>query len=512
MRQYRLAAFILASGAASACFGQTEGSVSSQGPSAAASGSVPSDPAGLTASVAKGVLGPEYVDASFGFGVRPLAGATVDRRKRAVEGRLQLAQFVRLEIGWSMAVRLWASQRPIDATAAKEALAFDLAVQYPDSAVTRVEALRIAGRDAVRLAANFSAEGQNWLRQQALIRLRPTEYIVVILTTPADDREIAAKTFDQIIESFQVVRTEAQQGEIDVALERGISLKTQVGGGQPRMSGLAQEPVLLRLTREGQSIGLVEIAERSAKVAGKEGVQSVQQAWIFNPDQSVQFLQEEKFVSNDLEYDEWRNMSQLMPSKQTDPQQRLIVNVEAGVRRGDQLIVKYAGTGVDDKQDKVIEVEPSYASGSWPLLLPRVVDLKTPELYAFSMYDSERRGMSLRTFRVTGSTQVQMAGRRVGGFRIEDSEGLVPPVNEIVVDESGRLVLLASGPVEMAVASKAQLEAEFGERIRAVQRQFRQNAGLPEPSAQQNVSPQPAGAKANREPAPRRDSSRSRRR
>jgi hypothetical protein len=401
-----------------------------------------------------------------------------------------------------MAIRLWSSQRPIDSAAAKEALSFDLAAQFPDSSVTQADALRIASREAVRLAASFSAEGQNWLRQQVVVRLRPAEYIVVILTTPADDRGIAIKTFDQILESFQVVRTEAQQRQIDAAINRGIALKEKVGGGEPKIVERVQEPTLLRLSREGQSIGLVEIGERPAKVAGKEGVQSLQQAWIFNPDQSVQFLQEEKFISSDLSYDEWRNMSQVMPSKQADPRQRLIVNMEAGVRRGDQLVIKYAGTGAGDKQEKVIEIGPSYASGGWPLLLPRVVDLKTPELYAFSMYDSERRGMSLRTFRVVGPTEAQVSGRRISGFKIEDSEGLLPPVNEMVVDPTGRLIRLASGPVEMVVATQAQLEGEFGERIRATQKQFRQNAGLPEPSAEPNAAPPPAGG--GREPAPQR--------
>jgi hypothetical protein len=108
---------------------------------------------------------------------------------------------------------------------------------------------------------------------------------------------------------------------------------------------------------------------------------------------------------------------------------------------------------------------------------------------------------------------VQVAGRRVSGFKIEDSEGLVPPANEIVVDEAGRLIRLVSGPVEMTVATKAQLEAEFGERIRATQKQFRENAGLPEPSAQQSAAAsQPAPKpKAKREAPPKRTHSRQRR-
>lgn len=440
-------------------------------------------PAGA-ASTPKGTLGPEYVDGSFGFSVRPLANATFDRRKRTVEGRMQLAQFVRLDIGWSMAVRLWASERPIDATAAKEAMQFDLAVQYPDAEITQAEAIQVASRDAVRLAATFTADGQAWLRQHAVIKLRPSEYVLVLLTTPADDREIATQTFSQVLDSFQVVRSELQQAQIDAALDRGIALRTELAAATKKITDRVAEPLFLRLSRDGQPVGLVEIREKPDKIAGREGLRSLQQAWLFNPDQSVQFLQEERFVSADLAYDEWRNLSQLLPSKQSDPQQRLIVNVEAGIRRDDQLIVKYAGTGPPANEDKAIEVESSYASTAWPLLLPRLVDLRTPELYAFSMYDSERRGMTLRTLRVVGPEQAIVGGRRIPGYKIEDSEGLVPPVTEIFVDGTGRLIRLASGPVEMSLATQEQLDKEFGDRIRATQKQFRETVGLPEPAAQ----------------------------
>lgn len=471
------------------------------GADAAGGDSAVTRPSALDAAtgVPKATLGPEYVDGSFGLGFRPLAGARMDRRKRVVENRLQLAQFVRLDIAWSLAFRLWNSERPIDVTAAAEGLAFDLAVQYPDAEVTRAEAVQVDAREAVRLAAAFSADGQRWLRQQVVVRMRSTEYIVLLLVVPADDAELGVKAFEEIVRSFRVLRTEVQQQQIDAAIERGVALKARIAEAG-RLTDLAQEPVLMRLSREGQPVGLVEVREKPDKIGGKAGIRSLQDAWIFNPDESVQFVSEERFVAADLSYDEWRSLSQLMPSRQADPKQRLIVQMEAGIRRGDQLIVKYAGTGVDEKQnEKAIEVEPSYAFGAWPLLLPRLVDLNKPELYAFSMYDSERRGLVLRTFRVTGPGAAMFSGRRTSAFLIEDSEGLLPPINEIAVDAKGGILRLSSGPVEMVVSTQQQLDAEFGERIRATRKQFRENAGLPELSAQPEAAP-----KAPAEPAPAR--------
>lgn len=452
------------------------------GSTSAGGGLTADDQTSSPADIPKGTLGPEYIDASFGIEFRPLAGATMRRRKRSVENRVELAQFVRHEIAWSLALRLQTSARPIDVQAAREALELDLVSQYPDSRVIQAEPARIGAREAVRLSAYFSAEGQIWLRQQAVIRLRPKDYIFLILIVPFDDRDVAARTFDQIVESFQVVRTEAQQQQIDAALERGFNLAQEVAEGRKKLAHRIEESVFLRLMREGRPIGAVEIRESADTLGGRQGVRSLQQIWLFHPDKSVQFLQEEKFLAADLSFDEWRNLSQLLPSPQVDPQQRLVVHMEAGIRRGDQLVVKYAGTGVDE-EDKVIEVEPSYASSFWSLLLPRVAELQKPDLYAYSMYDSERRGMILRTFRVVGPAQVTVGRRRMTGIRIEDSEGLLPPINDMIVDDAGRLLQLSSGPVEMRLSTADALEREFGERIRTTQRRFRENADLPEPSA-----------------------------
>ncbi|MBI4582126.1 MAG: hypothetical protein HY718_20690 [Planctomycetes bacterium] len=444
-----------------------------------------SAPATAALVIPKGELGPNYIDGSFGFSVRPIAGARIDRRKRTVEGRLQLAQFARLEVAWSMAVRLWATARPVDAMAASDALMADLGPHYPDLRVARAEAVKIAARDAVRLEATFSAEGRTWLRQQAVIPLRSRDYIQLVLTTPADDRDVAERSFGQIVESFTIARTEVQQQQLDDALERGTALLQSLAGAPGKIAGQAlDQPLYLRVVREGTPVGFFEIRERAATIERSDGLQVLQRAWLFGSDGSVQYVQEDKFLANDLTCDEWRNVVQLMPSPQVDPKQRLVVSIEGGIRRNDQIVVDYTDqVGVSDKQTKAIQVEPSYAAALWPLLLPRLVDLSKPELYAFSMYDSDRRGLILRVFRVVGPVRVLAGGRRVSAVRIEDSEGLLPPVSEIDVDEKGRPVRVSAGPVEMTVATAAQVEQEFGLQVKAAQARFRETAGLPPPSA-----------------------------
>ncbi len=437
----------------------------------------PADPSG--AAIPKGALGPEYVDGSFGFAVRPIAGARIDRRKRTVEGHVQLAQFIRLEVGWSMSVRLWEPSRPVDVQAARDAIKADLLPTYPDFQITTAEAVNIGGRDAVRVAGTFSTEGQMWLRQHLIVPLRTGEHIIVLLATPADDREIATAAFTQIVNSFKIVRTQAQQEELDAALDRGTSLLQRVNGAaQPISTKAATKPIYLRVMRQDKSAGFIEMLEKAGSLDHKQGLQMLQRGWMFNTDGSATYFEESKFTADDGTFGEWRNLSQTMPSKQVDPKQRVVASVESGIRRNDQLVVESVQqVGVYHKQTKAIQISPSYAPSAWPLILPRVVDLNKPEVYAFSMYDPQRRGLILRVLRVAGPTFVQVGGQRTAASKIEDSEGLVPPISEIDVDKNGLPLRLATPTVEMTRTTQAEVEREFGPRIKATQEIFRKNAG-----------------------------------
>lgn len=450
-------------------------------------------------SIEKGALGPDYLDASFGFSVRPLAGARVDRRKRTVEGLVQIAQFVRLEVGWSMALRYTDSRRPIDAVAVRHMMLAGLMPEYPDVEITQAESKRVDGRQAIRAEASFSTEGQLWLRQQLVVPLRAKQYIVVTLTTPADDREVAGTAFDQIVASFKVVRTQAQQEALEAALQRGVTLRRNLVETKRKISTTAADkPTYLRITRDGESVGFVETLEAAVNLDGAPGLRIQQTAWVFNLDGSVQFAREDKFVADNMDLDKWQTISQVMPSPAVDPDRRVVATFEAGIRRGDQLIVDYnEKVGVSEKQEKLVGVEPSYAPAAWPLLLPRLIDLNEPELYAFSMYDSDRRGMILRTFRVVGPTQVTIGGGRVSAIKIEDSEGLLPPVGEIDVDSDGRVVRLVSGPLEMVSISQAEAEREFAPRVKAIQDKLKVNVP-PEIPSSGRKQPAPAPQRPSR--------------
>ena len=71
---------------------------------------------------------------------------------------------------------------------------------------------------------------------------------------------------------------------------------------------------------------------------------------------------------------------------------------------------------------------------------------------------------------------IRIDGRSVRTTRIEDSEGLIPPVNEMYVGPDGRLVKIVAGNLEMIATSKEKIKAMYGDRAAEVERTLRQLA------------------------------------
>ena len=440
----------------------------------------------------KGTLGPEYIDGSFGFGVRPLAGAVMYREKRRVEGDLQACQFAHPVNRWSLSVRIANPPRPIGPMDILASTADVLVVQYPDLQVVRREPAQIAAREAGRLALTFTAQGEPWYREQAAVRAQPAQYFMIVLVAPLADRQAAAATFDRIVAEFRSLRTAAVQEQVDQALERGTQLLRNAGSGRPDITAKVVPESYFLLLRDRQELGIVENHEQVGTMENLPGLHMIQRAWLFEGDGTVQFLEENKFLSRDLTYEQWENIRSTLTTA-VDAAQKPVppeISFESGLRRDDKLLVAWTQRlGQIEPTQKVFETEKSYAPGSWGLLLPRLVDLNAPELYAFSAWAPDRQGMVLRVHRVVGPVP--------GGLiRLEDSEGLVPPANQVDVDSAGSIVRIVAPPFEMVATPRAQLDIRWAERVKAAQARFRQFAAKPRP--------QPGTPGGTPQPRPRR--------
>jgi len=417
---------------------------------------------------AKGQLAPAHVDGSFGFSVRFPAGSSIQREKRFVStADVEIVRFVQLEHTWSLVVRLSKTTRPLDSDMIIEGITSKLTAEHRELKVIRAEAARIAAREGVRYAATFTADGKDWLRQQAVVRKQPTEFYALILITPLTDQHTATTTFDKIVESFQILRSELSQERINAALERGEALRRMIAAADKnKLSARGEQDAYLRFVQDGQEIGFVHVHQGPLRMKHRQGVAIHEWGWLFKPDKSITQLRNEMFLADDLTYSQWDNRVRILTPQASGKGHHAALAVETGFRQHDKLLVSYTpNLNAGELKDKVIQVEPSFSSPAWFVLLPRIVDLTNPELYAFSAYSTDRRGLILRTFRVVGPARITLDGRTRSVIKLEDSEGSIPPISEINVDSAGRILRVSAGPLEMLATTRQYVDQHYKKRV-----------------------------------------------
>lgn len=412
-------------------------------------------------------LGPPYIDRSFGFSLRPPAESLAYREKQFLgKSDVELVRFSVAPRQWHLTVQLTRTTRPLDTQMIIEGITDNLA-RFEQVKLLRGEPARVASFEGVRYEASFVTQGKAALRQQAIVRTKPTEYLALVLVTPLEDAPIVTPMFDRIVDSFELVRTEGRREQIREAIAAGTSLLQSLAGGRPNLGKLAAEPAYLRFLQEGKEIGFVEILEKARQVDNKEGLVVAKNVWLFMEDGGVTHLQHEMFVAADLTRERWDNrLGILMPPKTGAPRDGNFT-FESGFRQDNQLIIKYTPEPTSQEiNEKVIEVEPSFAPAPWDVLFPRLVDLKQESVYGFASYDTTRRGLMMQVYRTAGRSRISIDGASVEAFKIEESEGLLPPINEIHVDAKGRLLRVVAEPTEMLATTKQYVDRKYAQKVK----------------------------------------------
>jgi hypothetical protein len=444
------------------------------------------------ASPASGRLADQpYVDRSFGFSLRPFADCEIIRQKQMGDtGDVELVQFLRASSRWSMGVRQSRTTRTLNQDDMLAGLEERLKEQHKDLKVVQREKLKLANRDAVRIGITCTADGIEWFRQQAVIFCGRTEYYVIVFNTPAADRAIAETLFDQIARSFEIVRSELQQEQLRAALDQGEQVLKSLAK-RNRLPGKPGEDRFLRITLKQRDIGYAVMHEYRTVVSGRPGIGIHQETWLFDAGGPVKRELNDMFLADDLAYDRWDTVVEAVAIGTAGKATQKQVAVEHGVHDGNRLLVAFSERpNATQLEDKVIEPPRTYASVAVFVLFGRLVDLSKPELYAFAGYSSERRGLVVRAMRVVGPQDVLVEGKAVRATRIDDSEGLIPPVTELYVDSDGQLVKVAAGSIEMTLTTKAKMAPLYEEKVKEVLRVIEP----PPPSAPPGRSADPRGA------------------
>lgn len=420
-------------------------------------------------------LGTRYVDGSFGFAITPPTGCQTLREKRFMEtiNEVEVVRFVDVNGRWSLGVRQSKPERALDPETLAEMVVGEMQETYPDITIAKTDRSTVGSREVLRCKAVMTARGVPMIRLQAMIRVKPSEYFTLVFAAPQSDEKAAIEAFDKIVAGFEVLRSEVQEEQIRDALRRGSALLDLVRSGSLDVVGREPREVFLRCLEGGVETGFMQIRMEPRTVEHRKGVSVAKWAWFFRPDQSIALMQQDMFVTSNLSFERWESrLISISPPPKGGGRREISQDIESGIRQETKLLVGYVGKSFGPQMtQKELDVDQTYASAPWDLLFPSIVDLKKTELYAFSWFDSSRRGLSLQTFRLVG--RKTMPGGKEATL-IEQSEGLIPPVHEIYVDDGGQIVRVATKvgdkPLEMHATTRRDIERRYGDRVKEVER------------------------------------------
>jgi hypothetical protein len=425
------------------------------------------------------LLGDRFVDGSFGFSIRPFADARINRHKVYDElGGFQLAEFVHATRPWVLVVALDHTNQSLRAGEFVDALRAFWARQFEGGIETTDRAERmIAARQGAVWNGRYAELSGPWSLFEAVVRVSGREFFRISLKVPRADESTAKMLFEVVVDSFRMVRSEVTSEILEAALERGRKLLARVPSANLGEVLDAESHFLVR--RGGRDVGYAHIREYEETRDGTKGVRVTERGWMFFPDDSYQYVKNDYFVSDDLKSGMFEMRLRIVTPETEGRPLAVVDQLERGIREHDKLILSYTDQlGDTSLTNDVLEVTDTYMPIALLRMLGRIAPLDEPELYAFSSYNSTRKGLVLRTYRVLGRSGSATGGSGSTAYKVEDSEGMVPPVSEIFLDDRGFVRKIVAGGDTVLRTTADQVRLLFGERVRQAKEQLA-GLGLP---------------------------------
>jgi hypothetical protein len=410
------------------------------------------------------LLGNRFVDATFGFSLRPFARGNINQFKIPDPlGGYQLVEFVHQERPWMLLVCLDTTTEPLRPEEFTAALQRFWTARY-DEVEARHEATRVIGaRPGATWSGRTVERVARWAMWEGVVQVRPQEFFRIALKMPVYEEHLGEALFDVILDSFEVVRSEVGSQTIDEALARGRSLLER-GPDLKLLEHLDPEASIL-IRRGSQDIGYAHVTEKVETHGGKQGVRISERGWLFLEKGAAHRMINDYFVSADLQSAMFEMRLRIIQPARDDLPAMVIDQVEKGIRESDKLLLSYTEQPGDlTLANRTLELSPTYIPLALQRMLPRLVPLETPELYAFSSYNTLRKSLVLHTYRVLDAAGIPGSPPAGAAYFVEDAEGMVPPGSMIFLDRQAHILRVRAGEDTLTRTGRATIDTLFGTR------------------------------------------------
>jgi len=421
-------------------------------------------------------LGPTCVDGEMGFSIRPPADAQLVRHGPDEPGQrptlFQLVSFPVQQRGWNLAVQVMrtAPGEPIADSAER---IVERTVKHLGLTLLDRRPQKVDGRDAVRLSARGPFAGSEVHLFSVVVTATETKRFVVEFSGPAADVVELSATFEAILDSFRVLITSRDEAALRQASQAAVALLPSIvtQGMADRLTPTSY----YRLLSNGKDVGYMVVSEKPRALRGTTGVQIIERGWLFESAGDIKRVENDLFVSNDLTQERWVNrVHHIGVATQQRSRGYALTQVE-GVRQHDTLLVSHsAGPAPRLSGNKAFELSSDYIPQVLIRLLPRFLVGGKAEPVAFTCYDTKGSALLTRRYDPIGWDVIELDGKSVSAYRMEDRLGLTAEPAVMWVDRQGRLLRVRTGPIDMILTDKTRIDILYATRRAEAEAALRQ--------------------------------------
>jgi hypothetical protein len=477
------------------------------------------------------LLGPLYKDERAGIEIAPPSGSRMVAR-----AGLELVSFVQDQKQWGGSIQRDVLKTPQSLDQYLQAAATGLSQNFSAVQILESRKTTFDGKPAGRLSASMSGTAQSGgqtttiaiLRQQLLVQMSTSEYIVLTLFSPLKDRDAATRTFDAMIGSFEVMDPATLLKRREVAVAAGKAWLAERSADELRAKMLNQ-PQLFRTRIGGKDYGYVQFSEyetppndQKSSVDGLYGFFISIDSRSFPPDDpkilsifghNYAFWAYKKTPSGDEQpfHSVWDNLTTTNVINPKNPAEGMAFWLrEAGVldltdynipaderarakKHRDDLIARGVAPDklpppVPDPQFRMsvtwtgdptqplssanrgIDITiPAAAPAALPKVLeytwPRLVDLTRPSEMSFVVYNNSTRKLALRTLSVRGHEKVIINGQPTDTIKCTDE--MDPGRTIMWVNASGKILMMrTSDQTLLTPTTVPEMQALWKNRIK----------------------------------------------
>lgn len=457
-----------------------------------------------------------YTDATFGFSLRIPRDWRVDRcRKPDHTGVvvLQLYKEVSPKQIYDISIRTSQTKEAKPVATILTEIVDELKKNLKDFKVIRQDKRDVNKRHVVDLSATCSVDEEERYIMVRMIQAWPQQYYVILFNGPRGSALDIEPLFRSTADSFRVLEDPASDHVIREALSAGRNWFSEIT--QKTLADLVDNEWCVVMYDGGQPIGFLQSSTMDFEYAGRHGLGLLESGWTFLSDGTARYVHNELWLRYDGRAERWQCAAKTLIPAAGDRPAAVDAFVEDGSREDDKLITSQTiGYGQPAENNPTFTLPPSYLPRLAGRLFPRIVgDLVSPRLLAFNEYDTERRGLILRTFELKGALESGGGKSAEQVFRIREREGLATDLADTYVDKFGRLIRSSAGRYTLKPTRPDAARQLFASKVDAAEKKVREleaeyaeGAGRffhDDPPTPKSTSPKPTSPKPSAPPGRR---------